>query len=347
MIGETTFRKCIFLGQVVFWVLLFLINFLSIIEDGRLIANFAFALTETAYLAAIVYIHYYKLIPLLVKRHWLKYAMSTVSLISFFIGVYFLTDALIHPEYPRPGYVDSGGLVLDLAYYYLLSLIVMAYSSLYYFVEIWHANQRRAAALRNEQLQTKLDLLKSQINPHFLFNTLNNIYSYAQTGNEKTPFMLERLSSILRYMVYDGEHDKVDLKNELRAIEDLLEIHKMKNDGKSNVSFTQKGVKGLHLIPPLILVNFVENACKHSDAIIDSSGFLKVSISVDEADNCHFSISNTFKPHDPTKIEHNGLGLPNLMKRLELQFEDRFSYRESKDSNVYDLELTIPLERRL
>ena len=347
MVGEPAFRKYIALGQIVFWVLLFLLNFLSTVGSGPLAPTILGSVAETAYLMPIVYIHYYRLIPLIAKKQWWKYATSTILLICFFVAVYFFIYSLVYRDSPEGSHIFYAGLYGDLLYYFVFSLIVMAGTSLYYFVEAWHINQRNAAVLKSEQLQTKLDLLKSQINPHFLFNTLNNIYSYAQTGNKKTALMLERLSSILRYMVYEGEHDKVDLKNELKAIEDLLEIHKMKSNEIGNISFTQEGVKGRHLIPPLILVNFVENACKHSDAISDPSGFLKISIAIDEADHCHFSISNTFKAHDPSKAAPHGLGLPNLTKRLELQYEDRFSYQESKDSNIYNLTLTIPLETRL
>ena len=118
--------------------------------------------------------------------------------------------------------------------------------------------------------------MKSQINPHFLFNTLNNIYAFAQTGNEKTAPMLERLSSILRFMVYDCSEEKVELIKELNAVEDLLEIYKMKNSEQRNIQFVSEGVKGFPLVAPLIIVNFVENAFKHSDAVSNPNGFIHV-----------------------------------------------------------------------
>ena len=116
--------------------------------------------------------------------------------------------------------------------------------------------------LKNQKLEAELNFLKSQINPHFLFNTLNNIYAYAQIGNEKTAPMLERLSAILRFMVYDCSEDRVGFTKELEAIEHLLEIQKMKNSKQQNIYFSQKGVKGYHLIAPLIIVNLIENGHK-------------------------------------------------------------------------------------
>ncbi len=164
-----------------------------------------------------------------------------------------------------------------------------------YFVEAWHENFKREVLLKSEKLQTELNFLKSQINPHFLFNTLNNIYSYAQTSNEKTAPMLERLSAILRFMVYDCGEDRVSLNKELSAIEDLLEIHKMKNSKQQNIQFSSEGVKGYHLIVPLILVNFVENACKYNDTISNPNGYIKINLLVSKLDHCEFSIQNTFK----------------------------------------------------
>ena len=108
--------------------------------------------------------------------------------------------------------------------------------------------------------------------------------------------MLERLSSILRFMVYDCSENRVGLSKEITAVEDLLEIHKMKNSEQRNIELQVSGVKGFHLIAPLIIVNFVENACKHSDVVNNPEGFLHIHISVDDADHCLLELSNTFRP---------------------------------------------------
>ena len=338
---QSTFRKYIIWGQIAAWIILFLINFIEELEFEHPLNAFLFGLSSIAYLIPTVYIHYYCLLPIFYQgKKWI-YAIATFFLISFFIVVYEVIDSFIPTNYPEE--VEIGG---DYLYYFLLSTIVTASFSLFYFVEAWYENFKREALLKNEKLQTELNFLKSQINPHFLFNTLNNIYSYAQTGNEKTAPMLERLSAILRFMVYDCGEERVVLNKELSAIEDLLEIHKMKNSKQQNIQFSSKGVKGYHLIAPLILVNFVENACKHSDTISNPKGYIKIKLLVDELDNCQFSIENTFKQKNGITSKYQGVGLTNIKKRLALQYENDYLFSERKEGQVYHIELKIPLERK-
>lgn len=336
----SNFRRYIFWGQISFWAILFMINFMEQLEYESPFNGFLFALAGIAYLIPTVYIHYYWLLPLLNQGKKGIYLISTALLISFFIWVYSILYSFIPTNYP------DFNIRVEFVYYFLLSTIITAGFSLFYFVEAWYENFKREALLKNEKLQTELNFLKSQINPHFLFNTLNNIYAYAQTGNEKTAPMLERLSAILRFMVYDCSEERVALNKELAAIEDLLEIQKMKNSKQQHIQFSAIGNKGYHLIAPLVLVNFVENACKHSDTNSNPNGYIKIKLTVDKSDHCQFTIENTFKPKNHITSKYEGLGLANIKKRLALQYGAAYSLSEGKENNLYCLHLTIPLERK-
>ncbi|MEM6321845.1 MAG: sensor histidine kinase [Bacteroidota bacterium] len=339
---SANFRKYVLLGQLSFWVILFLINFIEQLEYESPTSAFLFGLSSIGYLIPTVYIHYYCLLPLFFSgKRWI-YFPATFLLITVFILLYGFIDTFIPSNYPES--IDEIG--EGFVYYFLLSLIITAAFSLIYFVEAWHENFKKEALLKSEKLQTELNFLKSQINPHFLFNTLNNIYAFAQTGNEKTAPMLERLSAILRFMVYDCGAERVGLLKEIAAIEDLLEIHKMKNSKQQNIQLMHQGVKGYHLIAPLILVNFVENACKHSDTISNPNGFIKINLSVGESDNCQFKIVNTFKEKNSITSKYEGVGLTNIKKRLALQYGEDYSFSERKEGSVYTLKLEIPLERK-
>jgi len=339
---QASFRKYKIWGQIGFWVALFLINFMEQLEYEEPFNAFLFGIIAIGYLIPTVYIHYYYLLPLFNQgKKWL-YFPATILLIAIFIWLYDKIYQLIPSNYPDFEVTS----LEEFPYYFLLSTIITAAFSLLYFVEAWHENFKKEALLKSEKLQTELNFLKSQINPHFLFNTLNNIYSFAQTGNEKTAPMLERLSAILRFMVYDCGEDRVSLNKELSAIEDLLEIHKMKNSKQQNIQFSSEGVKGYHLIAPLILVNFVENACKHSDTISNPKGYLKIGLEVDASDNCQFKIENTFKQKNEITSKYEGVGLANIKKRLDLQYGEHYSFLERKEGQIYHLELKIPLERK-
>ena len=337
-----TFRRYSILGQVAAWSILFLINLMEQLDFESPLNAFLFSLTSIAYLIPIVYIHYYWLLPLFSKgKKWI-YFITTFCLITFFLVLYEIIDRFIPTNFPEEEII----LWDDFLYYFLLSGIITAAFSLFYFVEAWYENFKRATLLKNEKLEAELNFLKSQINPHFLFNTLNNIYSYAQTGNEKTAPMLERLSAILRFMVYDCSEDRVGLSKEIAAVEDLLEIHKMKNSRQQNIEFLQTGVKGFYLIAPLIIVNFAENACKYSDAVSNPNGFIKINLSVDELDNCIFEIANSVKQKNSIDVKYQGVGLQNIKKRLALQYGEDYEFLEEKIDGIYRMRLVIPLERK-
>ncbi len=338
-----SFRKYSLYSQLVLVLIFFLVNFLENQPYYPLFDAIIYALNYTFMIVAACLVHYIYVLPLYLRGDRWLYLISALVTMTFFVGLYYLIDYLL----PFPFEEDYGESWLgSIIYDYLLLLLVMAYTSLYYFVEKWFKSITTESQLRAEKLQAELNFLKSQINPHFLFNTLNNIYSYVQTGNEKSAPMLERLSSILRFMVYDGGENRVELLKEVAAIEDLLEIHKMKNSRQDSIRLSVEGIKGFHLIAPLILVNFVENACKHSDVISNSKGYLRVSISVNSSDRCTFRITNSYREKPIDNTPYQGLGLSNMRKRLELQYQGNYALTEQRADGQYELQLEVPLERK-
>lgn len=340
---QINIKRYIIRGQIGFWVFVFILDFSEQTEHEDLFTALLAAIFNLLYLVPIVYIHYYWLLPLYVQGKKWVYLLATTLLIILFMGTFGAIE-----DYNSPNEYDTIATTTILwyyLYYFLLTFIITVSFSMFYFLEEWHENFKKAALLKSEKLQAELSFLKSQINPHFLFNTLNNIYSYTQIGDEKAAPMLERLSRILRYMVYDCEEERVFLKKELAAIDHLLEIHKMKNSKQQNIQFSSEGVTGYHRIAPLILVNFVENACKHSDTVSNPNGFIKIKILVDEHNNCQFTITNTFKQKNSITSKYQGVGLANIKKRLVLQYDDTYTFSERKEGPVYHLNLKIPLER--
>ncbi|MEM6965864.1 MAG: histidine kinase, partial [Bacteroidota bacterium] len=305
-----------------------------------LLDSSVYALNYVAMIAGSVYVHYYLVLPLYLRGKKILYFLLTFLVMTFFIIVYYCIDYFLPFDY----FFDVEDLTWDYFLYdYLLIGLILAVTSLYYFVEQWFQNIQKESLLKTEKLQAELNFLKLQINPHFLFNTLNNIYAFAQIGNPKTAPMLERLSSILRFMVYDCSAENVALSKELNAVDDLLEIYRMKNSEQRNVQMTTEGVKGFHLIAPLIIVNLVENAFKHSDAISNPNGFIGIKIKVDEQDQCLCEISNSIKKKVNANAPYQGIGLENVKKRLDLQYDNSYSIDATRANNQYHLKLKIPL----
>ncbi len=339
------FKRYSVMAQIGLWLILFTVMFVDslVYDDG--FNGFLFAANFVVINVIMVYLHYWLILPLFIKRKRITYFCVVIPFLLFFSCLIFLMDWILPYDYPDDVEVES---FLEMFAYTLpIGVLLLAGSSLYYFIEQWFQNIDREANLKNQKLEAELNFLKSQINPHFLFNTLNNIYSYVQMGNEKSGPMLERLSSVLRFMVYDCTSEQVELTKELTAIEDLLEINKMKNSEQENITLTSSGVKGFHLVAPLILVNLVENACKHSNAVSNPEGFIKVDVNINDQDECICEIANSVKPKSNlVQGEVGGVGLQNVMQRLELQYGDRYSFEKIEENNVYRLILKLPLERK-
>lgn len=340
---RSKFRMLSTLGQIGIWSFLFMVFFIEEILYEELSKALLSSFMDVLSFIFAVYVHYFFLIPLLNKnKRWL-YLLLTLALIAGSVLLNFRISALIPSEY---GYDYKFEELYWYFYYFILSTIIVAVSGLYYFAEAWIENLEKESILKTEKLQAELNFLKSQINPHFLFNTLNNIYAFAQTGNEHTAPMIERLASILRFIVYDCQGEEVALQKELQAIEDMLDLYRMKNSKQQNIRFEHKGVKGFHLISPLMLVNLVENAFKHSDALYNKDGFIDIKLKVNEQDHCSLEIRNSVKPMREKPVQEGGLGLQNLRKRLEIQHQGAYTLNEKFSPDTYYLELMLPLSRK-
>ncbi len=181
--------------------------------------------------------------------------------------------------------------------------------------------EKEAFHLKNQNLETELKFLKSQVNPHFLFNALNNIYSLAVMQAPQTPDSIMQLSEILRYMVYDSNENSVSLKSEINYIENFVELQLLKDSRGMNVELElDKSASGIQ-ISPLLLAPFVENAFKHSKIESLKDGFIKISLKVIEKEITFHCINS--KPQDKfTKDGVGGVGLENTKKRLNILYPD-------------------------
>jgi LytS/YehU family sensor histidine kinase len=185
------------------------------------------------------------------------------------------------------------------------------------------ANKKEKELIQSEKekLDTELKFLKSQVNPHFLFNALNNIYSLAVVQAPQTPESVMQLSEILRYMVYDSNEEKVPLKSELNYIKNFVDLKLLKDSRGMDVELDLDSPSESLRISPLLLIPFVENAFKHSKIENLKNGFIKINFSTDPK-WIIFKVVNSIPEHNFTKDEVGGVGLGNTKKRLELLYPD-------------------------
>lgn len=200
--------------------------------------------------------------------------------------------------------------------------------------------------LQKEKMESQLQFLKSQLNPHFLFNNLNNLYSYAQEGSPKTGDIILQLSAIMRYMLYESRENYVPLDKELQYLRDFIRLQELQMEDRGTVRFEVTGQTGGRLIAPLVLITFVENCFKHS--MSGQAGDIEIDVqAIIEDDQLHFHCRNTYAPEEhatsTNRYLSRGIGLENVRKRLELQYPERHELLIRQEDNFFIVDLHLNL----
>ncbi|MEO0474121.1 MAG: sensor histidine kinase [Bacteroidota bacterium] len=205
------------------------------------------------------------------------------------------------------------------------------------FLLLWVYEQWRwLRMLQTDKAKAELNLLKNQINPHFFFNTLNNLYGLAVEKSDQTPDMILKLADMMRYTIYEGEADFVPLKNESSYLKDYIALHKIRYQKSVAISFEQS-IDHQHQIAPLLLVVPLENAFKHGVESLTENAYVHIQVST-SPHAISFRISNNFAPKAGQKA---GIGLSNLRQRLALLYPRRHQLNITQSENVYTVQLEI------
>lgn len=218
----------------------------------------------------------------------------------------------------------------------LVMLILIAIST--ESVKRWRLTEKRAIQAEAEKAQAELSFLKAQINPHFLFNTLNNIYSLAVTKNENAADAIMKLSSIMRYVTDDVHEQRVPLQSEIDCINNYISLQKLRLGENFPVQFSVKGNTDTKNIPPLTLMTFVENAFKHGVSNHEKSNIIIKIITDEKA--IHFFGQNTIFAK-PVNAERTGIGIENTRKRLQALYPGKHLLKIEKNEKLYIAELIL------
>ncbi len=203
----------------------------------------------------------------------------------------------------------------------------------------WFLNERVQRDLENQRLSAELAFLKSQINPHFLFNSLNTIYSLAYQKSETTPEAVLKLSEIMRYMLYECNDNKVDLDKELKYLQNYIDLQKIRFGNKAFIEYTVNGNVDQQRIVPLILISFVENAFKHGVANDPENPIvLKLTVGTHKLT---FYVHN--KKHQHNRDAAGGIGLANVQRRLDLLYPGNYLLNIENKAGTYSSELSLVL----
>lgn len=334
------------IAHSIYWLfiggLLFLVFYLSKekITTDELRVNFVyFSIINIS----IFYINYTLFIPLLLKRHWL-YVIALIGLIVLMSAVktviaVLYRDIVLHHVNAHTGKDVTTSLNNFMVTTLFFSGFFVISGCLIKFTLDWFSNIRIQRSLETEKKDMELQFLKSQLNPHFLFNSLNNIYSLAYQKSDKTADAILKLSEILRYMIYESNDSWVALKKEIEYVQSYIELQKLRFKDGASVLMTINGEIDDQQIIPLVLISFVENAFKHGVAN-DPSDPIRIDIIANQK-ILHFSITN--KKNNANKDQMGGVGLNNVERRLQLLYPERYKLNIVNSATHYTSELMLDI----
>jgi len=304
-------------------------------DDVNLMRAFQNTVSHVCFVASAAYLNYFVCLPRFLKhknipRYFFEFSVPFAALVFITVQVKrFQNDGI--------GYFYSQKFIVQLV---VGSLFIVVFIALLKFVEDWFELEAKKKALENEKLNAELRFLKAQINPHFLFNTLNNLYALAFAQSPNTTEVIAKLSQMMRYMIYDSNHLKVPLNKEIEYMENYISLEKLRLNEQIPIDFTVEGDPKTIQLVPLILIAFLENAFKHGVSNNAKDAWIRINIAL-QGQKLVYTIQNSKlsdKQHEPS-----GIGLQNVRRRLELSYAGNYSLDIHDEQKRYAVRLEINL----
>jgi len=278
------------------------------------------------------------LIPYIFKKKgiWVFFVSLILTNVAFFLLQMLFHHTFLEFEHEHgtaPEMLGAFPLIM-------VSAIASAYGLLLEYLE----QESRKEEQASEQMKAELSFLRSQISPHFIFNILNSIVYLIRTkASERAEDVTMRLSSLMRYMLYDSDQTMVPLTNEMVYLENYIDLQKMRFDGNVSFDFQVKGAGDGQMIEPMLLIPFVENAVKHGVGLVNNP-FIQVLLESTEQ-GLHFQVKNKKgKEEQVFKDPSSGIGLKNVKRRLELLYPKKHRLTIQEDEVNFSVDLTLELK---
>lgn len=206
----------------------------------------------------------------------------------------------------------------------------------------WYTKQKETEILVREKINAELQLLKAQVHPHFLFNTLNNIYSFILNDSDRAPEMIKNLSSLLRYILNDCNRPYVPLEKEISMIKDYIALEQIRYGDRLNLNLQIQGATNNKMISPLLLIPFIENSFKHGTSRMLTHPWVRLNIQIG-INFLEFSLANNKPEHSSETISKRGIGLSNVKQRLQLLYPGTHTLQITENKMSYEVFMKIAL----
>ena len=326
-----------------FWTLYFLFN---VFRWGSIYQDYSSAfynnLVEFPLHIGLAYLNIFYLIPKYLPKKYLQYILLISVGIIVAVNIRILVEGLfdISPNHT----LTNNQYMLELI---IGEVYVQGFITAFKFLLDWGKNQKKMRMLEKANFKTELEFLRSQVQPHFFFNTLNNLYSLTLDKSDLAPDTVLKLSELMSYVIYEGKQKKVHLSKEIGYIRNYLELEKLRFGNKLKANFQVNGLVSKQEVAPLLLLPFIENSFKHGTSDGDE---MKITIALDiDSNNVMFTVKNKKyedlqapAPNPYHHIGHNGVGIENIKRRLKLIYGPNYQLDIMDKSDEYTVMLKIP-----
>ncbi|MCR6640386.1 MAG: histidine kinase [Sporocytophaga sp.] len=338
--------------HIVWWTIFILYPFfLGIPVQENILLKILF---NTSLLILFFYLNSDFLIPkILTKGRIVLYLSSVFFMISIivsadvfsskYLNVHEVTkikstrpDKTSRQQYPRP----ADNPIRKSTRPFFSAIFILALSTSYRLLYDYFTSERKRNELENQTLVSELSFLKSQVSPHFLFNTLNNIYSLSLTNTPRASEAILKLSHLLRYMLYETNEISVSLDKEIDYINDYIELQKMRFSNEVTIEYNTSGNFEMKEIAPMLLIPFIENAFKHGISYSKKS-VIKILIELKDQE-LFLKVENSFDKNKE-KDSSSGIGLVNIQRRLDLLYPMRYNLKLNDQNDLFIVDLKINL----
>ena len=329
----------------IFWITYFSLN---IIRWGSYFNDYWYSiksnLIEFPLHILIVYYNIYYLFPyFILKKKYYKFFVYFILSLTF---LYLLRTGLNYLLVSENIWPEADGIQNAFTFNHVVAVIlgeiyVIAFASSIKLIFDWIYENNRAESLQAIQLKTELQFLKAQIQPHFFFNTLNNLYALTLEKSKQAPEVVLKLSEIMEYILYDAKELEIKLVKEINYIQNYIDLERLRFGDKIDLQINTQGDIETQNVPPLLFLPFIENCFKHG-SIENNNLNIRIKFQITETNLLKFSVVNNYNQFTQKKKVH-GIGNKNVLRRLELLYEDRFTFNSRVEKQQYIVELSIQL----
>ena len=326
--------------HAIFWILVFVMMMMAGPGNHTSTLEVVCKLIHLSFYMLVVYINLGYLIPrFLSQKNFMTYVLLLLLMVAVFTPIKVMLLYITYDEVDPREY-----LFMNQQFIFLLLFMIASGSTVIRIISDWQRHQRDRKDLETQRMQSEIKFLKSQINPHFLFNTLNSLYALTLKKSDKAPEIVIKLSEMMRYMLYECNERRVPLQKEVNYIQNYLALEALRQSGQADIQFKVEGQVADQTIAPLLFIPFLENSFKHGLNHQISEGYVQVVMKVMDT-KLLLRILNSKPAQAPKPLDKTtgGIGLENVQRRLNLLYPNQYKLDIEDTEKEHIVELSLDL----